>query len=81
MIIDVILGGKTVFNDGIPSVIGGYPSVMDTTDLELKTSLIDNENERTEATEYWLDGELVHRSVNMFLKKAIFGDGFSASFA
>ena len=35
----------------------------------------DDENEYTTATEYWLNGELVHRSAHVTLKKmpAMFG--------
>ncbi len=37
--------------------------------LEKKTGVIDNEAETINWVEYWLDGELVHRSVDMILKK------------
>ena len=37
--------------------------------LEKKTGTIDNENETINWIEYWLEGELVHRSVDMVLKK------------
>lgn len=42
---------------------------MDDSLLEKKEGMIDNENETTAWVEYWLDGELVHRSVNMTLKR------------
>ena len=42
---------------------------MDDSLLEKKEGMIDNENETTRWVEYWLDGELVHRSVDMVLKK------------
>jgi hypothetical protein len=42
---------------------------MDETLLEKKEGVVDNETERTTWVEYWLNGELVHRSVNMALKK------------
>lgn len=45
--------------------------LMDESLLEKKTGVIDNEVERTEWIEYWLDGEIVHRSVNMHLKKGV----------
>lgn len=32
---------------------------------------VDNENETTRAVEYWLDGELVHRSVHIHLKRGL----------
>lgn len=38
--------------------------------LEKKTGSVDNENEYTTWVEYWLDGELVHRSAHVQLKKA-----------
>ena len=42
---------------------------MDDSLLEKKEGMIDNENETTRWVEYWLDGELVHRSVDMTLKR------------
>ncbi len=42
---------------------------MDETLLEKKTGTIDNENETINWVEYWLEDELVHRSVDMVLKK------------
>jgi hypothetical protein len=32
---------------------------------------VDNDNETTTAVEYWLNGELVHRSVHVHLKQGI----------
>ncbi len=78
--INVLLGGKTVYDNGVPRVEGGSPSVMDTADLAKREHLIDNINERTEITEYWLHGELVHRSVDMHLKTGIFASGTLAGF-
>lgn len=43
---------------------------MDESLLEKKTGAVDNENEYTTWVEYWLDNELVHRSVHVQLKKA-----------
>ena len=37
--------------------------------LEKKTGEIDDDNEHTTWTEYWLDGVKVHRSVHIILKK------------
>jgi len=49
--------------------------------LEKKEGTLDNEHETTLWTEYWLDGELVHRSVRMTLKKfSITGEAVAASF-
>jgi hypothetical protein len=42
---------------------------MDTSLLEHRSGEVDNENEFTTWTEYWLDGELVHRSAHVTLKK------------
>ena len=41
---------------------------MDDSLLELKQGSVDDDIEYTEWTEYWLDGELVHRSVHVRLK-------------
>jgi len=41
---------------------------MDESLLEKRDGSIENENETTHWTEYWLDGELVHRSVHVTLK-------------
>lgn len=78
--INVILGGKTIYEGGVPSVIGGDPAVMDTDALEKRTFRIDDKIEKTEVTEYWLKGELVHRSVDMHLKTGIFAEGVVADF-
>ena len=44
--------------------------------LTKRTGVVDNDNEITKWTEYWLSGELVHRSVHVTLKKmpAMFGE-------
>jgi hypothetical protein len=42
---------------------------MDISLLDHKEGTVDNENELTTWTEYWLDGELVHRSAHVTLKK------------
>ena len=42
---------------------------MDDSLLEHRSGEIDNENELTTWTEYWLNDELVHRSVHVTLKK------------
>ena len=49
--------------------------------LEKQQGTVDNDNETTHWTEYWLDGELVHRSVHMTLKKFnLMGEAVAASF-
>ena len=53
---------------------------MDTSLLEHRTGTVDNDNEATTWTEYWLEGELVHRSVHVTLKKMpSFAGGETAS--
>ena len=42
---------------------------MDDSLLEHRTGEVDNDNELTTWVEYWLDGELVHRSAHITLKK------------
>jgi hypothetical protein len=42
---------------------------MDDSLLEHRSGEHDDENEYTTWTEYWLDGELVHRSAHVTLKK------------
>ena len=42
---------------------------MDDSLLEHRSGEVDNENEFTTWTEYWLGGELVHRSAHVTLKK------------
>jgi len=49
--------------------------------LEKRQGIIENDNELTTWTEYWLDGELVHRSAHVTLKKIpTFAGGAAASF-
>jgi hypothetical protein len=51
---------------------------MDDSLLEKREGVDDNDNECAEWVEYWLDGELVHRSVHMTLKKfSITGDAIA----
>jgi hypothetical protein len=48
--------------------------------LEKREGVDENDNERAEWVEYWLDGELVHRSVHMVLKKfSLTGEAVAAS--
>ena len=48
---------------------------MDESLLEKREGSIDNDTETTSWVEYWHEGELVHRSVNMVLKRGVFADG------
>ena len=44
---------------------------MDASLLEKREGNVDNDNEYTTWVEYWLAGELVHRSAHVQLKKAV----------
>ncbi len=53
---------------------------MDDSLLEKREGTVDNDNELTTWIEYWLDGELVHRSAHVTLKKPLpFVGGETAS--
>jgi hypothetical protein len=43
---------------------------MDESLLEKREGTVDNDNELTTWVEYWLEGELVHRSAHVTLKKS-----------
>lgn len=48
--------------------------------LEKRTGVDENDNERAEWVEYWHEGELVHRSVHLTLKKfTLTGEAVAAS--
>lgn len=51
---------------------------MDESLLVKQEGAIENDNELTSWTEYWLDGELVHRSVHVLLKKNVAAEGVAA---
>lgn len=54
---------------------------MDEALLEKKEGFVDNDNEYTTWIEYWLDDELVHRSVHVQLKQMpVFAGAEAASF-
>jgi hypothetical protein len=53
---------------------------MDDSLLEKREGSLDNDNETTTWVEYWLDGELVHRSVHVALKKNVSSAVEAASF-
>jgi len=52
---------------------------MDDSLLEKQEGTIDNDNETTNWVEYWLEGELVHRSVHMTLKRNVTGEAVAQS--
>ena len=45
--------------------------LMDEALLDKREGTIENDNETTTWVEYWLGGELVHRSAHVALKKAM----------
>lgn len=49
--------------------------------LEKRAGAIDNDNEYTQWVEYWHEGELVHRSVHVTLKRNVMADGLAAMLA
>jgi hypothetical protein len=53
---------------------------MDDSLLEKREGSVDNDNEYTTWTEYWLEEELVHRSVHVQLKKTVTLTSSVASF-
>ena len=53
---------------------------MDEALLDKQEGTIDNDNETTTWIEYWLGGELVHRSAHVQLKRAVVSFGETASF-
>jgi hypothetical protein len=50
---------------------------MDDSLLEKREGSVENDTETTSWVEYWLAGEMVHRSVHMALKRGVFADGIS----
>ncbi len=58
--------------DETPSVARMITTIhgdMDASLLEQRDGSVDNDHERTTWVEYWLHGELVHRSVHVQLKQ------------
>lgn len=50
---------------------------MEVADLEKKAGVVDNDRETNEWVEYYLNGELVHRSVHITLKEGLEMDGIT----
>ena len=48
--------------------------------LEKKTGGFEDDNEITNWVEYWLDEELVHRSVHVHLKRNVMAESIAAAF-
>ena len=62
------------------AIVNTTKGEMDDSLLEKKEGFVDNDDEYTTWVEYWLDGELVHRSVHVQLKKSVVLSGSTASF-
>ena len=54
--------------------------LMDESLLEKREGVIDDDNEFTTWVEYWHEGELVHRSAHVQLKKTLVLSAEAASF-
>jgi len=50
---------------------------MDDSLLEKREGSKETENETISFIEYWLDGEMVHRSVHVTLKRNVFSEGIT----
>jgi len=53
---------------------------MDVSLLEKKVGDMEDDNEITNWVEYYLDGELVHRSVHVHLKKNVVAESIATAF-
>ena len=56
----------------------GQTVMMDREALREVVDVKEDDNELTHALEYWLDDELVHRSVHVQLKKNVASEGIAA---
>ena len=75
------LGEAVNHIDAQSKIVTTTKGEMDDSLLEKREGMIDNDNETTKWVEYWLDGELVHRSVDMTLKKfTVTGAAVASSF-
>ena len=64
--------------DQVRTLQDGETVMMDRSDLRENTVVEENDNELTHALEYWLNDELVHRSVHVQLKKNVTSEGIAA---
>lgn len=62
-------------------LINTTKGMMDDAVLEKRDGVVDNDNEYTTWVEYWHNGELVHRSVHVHLKRNVLADGVAAALA
>lgn len=54
--------------------------LMNEAELEKKVGSVDNDDEYTTWTEFYLNGEMVHRSVHVMLKKNVSIEAVAAEF-
>ena len=52
--------------------------MMDEALLDKREGEVNNDHEHTRWVEYWHEGELVHRSVNVHIKKNVLASGIAA---
>jgi len=62
------------------AIINTTKGEMDESLLVKKTGEMEDDNERTNWIEYYLDDELVHRSVHVHLKKNVVAESITTSF-
>ena len=62
-------------------LINTTKGMMDDAVLEKRDGVVDNDNEYTTWVEYWHNGELVHRSAHVHLKRNVLADGVAAALA
>lgn len=62
-------------------LINTTKGMMDDDVLEKRDGVVDNDNEYTTWVEYWHNGELVHRSAHVHLKRNVLADGVAAALA
>ena len=58
-------------------LINTIHGLIDENDLDEKTGTNENENEIIKWVEYWMAGELVHRSVHVHLKRNVVAEGIA----
>lgn len=63
----------------ITALIDGVICEVDEDLLTPNHSIVDNDNERTEVTEYLLNGVSVHRSVHVHLKQGLNSEAIAAN--
>ena len=62
------------------ALINTTKGIMEASLLNRIDGEFEDDNEITKWIEYWLEDELVHRSVHVHLKKNIVADGIAAMF-